>query len=139
MLRLKPKARRLFIPTLVLAAVSFALTFVVEQISAVDYNYALIAGAVIVGLFWLFPVLSYLACYLELTSQRLIYRFGFLGIRKRTLLLSELSSIEIQKEGRLGGQVISILSVDGSEYRIGGYAKTKLLAAEIEAWAKVAG
>jgi hypothetical protein len=137
-LRLKPKARRLFIPTLVLAVVSFALTFVFEQLSAGDYNYALIAGAVIVGVFWLLPVLSYLACYLELTSHRLIYRFGFLGVRKKSLLLSELSSIEIQKEGALGGQVISILAIDGREYRIGGYAKTKQLAAEIKAWAKVA-
>jgi hypothetical protein len=136
-LRLKPKARRLFVPTLVLAAVSFALAFVVEQISAIDYNYALIAGGVIVVLFWFFPLLNYLACYLELTSARLVYRFGFLGLRKRQLQLSELSSIEIQKESALGGQVISILSVDGREFRIGGYAKTKHLAAEIEAWARV--
>ena len=137
-LRLKPKARRLFVPTLVLATVSFALAFVAEQFSPIDYNYALIAGGVIVVLFWFFPLLNYLACYLELTSARLVYRFGFLGLRKRQLQLSELSSIEIQKESALGGQVISILSVDGSEFRIGGYAKTKHLAAEIEAWAKVA-
>jgi hypothetical protein len=137
-LRLKPKARRLFVPTLVLAVVSFALAFVVEQISAIDYNYALIAGGVIVVLFWFVPLLSYLACFLELTSERLVYRFGFLGLRKRQLQLSELSSIEIQKESALGGQVISILSVDGIEFRVGGYAKTKHLAAEIEAWAKVA-
>ena len=137
--RLKPKARRLFTPTLVLAAVSFSLAFIVEQISATDYNYALIAGATIVVLFWVFPLLSYLASYLELTSTRLVYRFGFLGLRKRKLLLSELSSIEIQKEGRLGRQVISILTVDGNEFRVGGYAKNKHLAAEIEAWAKAAG
>ena len=137
-LRVKPKARRLFFPTLVLAAVSFALAFVVEQISAIDYNYALTAGASIVVLFWAFPMLGYLLSYLQLTSQNLVYRFGFMGLRKRTLPLSELSSIEIQKEGRLGSQVISILSVDGSEFRIGGYAKNKHLAAEIEAWAKAA-
>ena len=136
--RLKPKARRLFTPTLVLTAVSFAQAFAVEQISNTDYQYALIAGGTIVVLFWLIPLLSYLASYLELTSERLIFRSGFLGFRKRQLLLSELSSIEIQKEGRLGRQVISILSVDGTEYRIGGYAKNKHLAAEIEAWAKAA-
>lgn len=136
--RLKPKARRLFTPTLILAAVSFAQAFAVEQISNTDYQYALIAGGTIVVLFWLIPLLSYLASYLELTSERLTFRSGFLGFRKRQLLLSELSSIEIQKEGRLGRQVISILSVDGTEYRIGGYAKNKHLAAEIEAWAKAA-
>jgi len=137
-LRVKPKARRLFFPTLVLASVSFALAFIVEQVSAIDYNYALIAGAVIVVLFWVFPMLSYLLSYLQLTSQWLVYRFGFMGLRKRKLPLTELSSIEIQKDGRLGSQVISILSVDGSEFRVGGYAKTKHLAAEIEAWAKAA-
>jgi hypothetical protein len=114
------------------------LAFVAEQFSPIDYYCALIAGGVIVVLFWFFPLLSYLACYLELTSTRLVYRFGFLGLRKRQLQLSELSSIEIQKDSALGGQVISILSVDGRELRIGGYAKTKHLAAEIEAWAKVA-
>lgn len=137
-LRVKPKARRLFFPTLVLAAVSFALAFIVDQISANDYNYALIAGAAMVVLFWGFPLLSYLFSYLELTSQRLVYRSGFLGLRKRQLPLAELSSIEIQKQGRLGAQVISILSVNGREIRVGGYAKTKHLAAELEAWAKVA-
>lgn len=137
-LRLKPKARRLAFPTVLLATVSFALAFVVEQISPIDYNYALIAGGVIVVLFWVFPLLSYLGSYLELTSERLVYRFGFLGLRKRELLLAELSSIEIQKQGPLGSTVISILSVDGSEFRVGGYAKNKHLAAEIEAWAKIA-
>ena len=135
-LRLKPKASRLFFPILVLAAVSFALAFVIEQISANDYNYALIAAGVILAVFWLVPMLSFMAGYLKLTNQRLIYRFGFLGFRRRKLNLSDLSSIEIQTEGRLGRKIISILSVAGDEIRIGGYAKTKLLAAEIEALAK---
>jgi hypothetical protein len=52
--------------------------------------------------------------------------------------LADLSSIEIQKSGALAGKVISILSVDGTEFRVEGYARTKLLAAEIEALAKVA-
>jgi hypothetical protein len=44
---------------LVLAAVSFALAFIVEQISATDYNYALIAGGTVVVLFWVFPLLEF--------------------------------------------------------------------------------
>jgi hypothetical protein len=85
--------------------------------------------------FWVFPLLSYLGSYLELTNQRLVYRFGFLGFRKRQLMLSELSSLELQKDG-LAGKTISILSVDGSELFIRGYARPKHLAAEIEALAK---
>lgn len=135
-LRLKPKASKLFFPTLILGVASFALAFVVDQFSPADYNIALIVAAAVVTVFWLFPLLGYLAASLKLTNERLIYRFGFLGLRRKKLVLSELSSIEIQTEGRLGRKIISILSVDGSEIRIGGYARTKLLAAEIEALAK---
>ena len=133
--RLKPRASRLFLPTVTLLLTSFALAFVAEQFSPLDYEIALMAGALVVVLFWVFPMLSYLASYLELTDQRIIYRSGFLGFRKRQLPFSELSSIELQKDG-LGAKAISILSVDGNELVIRGYARPKYLAAEIEALAK---
>jgi hypothetical protein len=137
-LKLKPRASRMFLPTLVLAGVCFGLAFFADVLSDIDYYYALILGGVIVGVFWLVPLLSFALVYLKLTNQRLIYRFGFLGLRKRQLRLADLSSIEIQKSGALAGKVISILSVDGTEFRVEGYARTKLLAAEIEALAKAA-
>ena len=137
-LRLKPKAMRLWLPTIALLLVSFSLAFVADQFSPADYEIALMAGALVAILFWAFPTLNYLGSYLELTDQRIIYRSGFLGFRKRQMPLVELSSLEIQKSGGLGGQEISILSVDGSELVIRGYAKTKYLAAEIEALAKAA-
>lgn len=136
-LRIKPRAGRLLLPTISLALVSFGLAFVADQFSPADYEIALMAGALVVVLFWVFPMLSYLGSYLELTNQRLVYRFGFLGFRKRQLPLSELSSLELQKDGP-GSKAISILSVDGSELRIRGYARPKYLAAEIEALAKAA-
>lgn len=135
-LRLKPKASRLWLPTVSLLLISFALAFVADQLSPADYEIALMAGALAAILFWAFPMLSYLGSYLLLTDQRLVYRFGFLGFRKRQLPLVELSSLELQKSGGAGGQAISILSVDGSELIIRGYAKGKYLAAEIEALAK---
>jgi hypothetical protein len=137
-LRLKPKAMRLWLPTIALLLVSFSLAFVADQFSPADYEIALMAGALVAILFWAFPMLNYLGSYLELTDQRIIYRSGFLGFRKRQMPLVELSSLEIQKSGGLGVQEISILSVDGSELVIRGYAKTKYLAAEIEALAKAA-
>ena len=135
-LRLKPRASKLFLPTVSLALVSFALAFVADQFSPPDYEIALMAGTLVAILFWAVPLLNYLGSYLELTSERIIHRFGFLGFRKRQLPLQELSSLELQKPGRLGGPEISILSVDGSELVIRGYAKAKYLAAEIEALAK---
>jgi hypothetical protein len=133
--KLKPRASRLFIPTVLLAAISFALAYFADQLSPSNYNLALIAGAVVAGGFWAIPLLSHFLQYLELTNQFLIYRFGFLGLRKRTLRLSELSSIEIQRQKGFSGKAISIYSVSGEEILIRGYARTKLLAAEIEAWA----
>jgi hypothetical protein len=135
-LRLKPRASKLFLATVVLAAVSFVLGFVADQFSPADYEIALMAGALMVVIFWVFPLLSFLASYLELTNLRLTYRFGFLGLRKKELALEDLSSIEIQSLGLLKGKVISILSVDGSELVVSGYARTRLLAAEIESRAK---
>jgi hypothetical protein len=137
-LRLKPRASKMYLPTVLLLAVSFTLAFVAEQFSPADYELALLAGAAAVGLFWALPLLSYLLSFLELTNLRLTTRSGFLGLRKRQLLLSELSSLEIQRPRALAGKVISILTVHGEEFVVRGYARTKLLAAEIEALARVA-
>lgn len=136
--RLKPRASKLFAPTLLLFGVSFGLSFTAEQLSAPDYQIALIVGAVLVGLFWALPLFSYLLSHLELTNSRLTIRSGFLGLRKRQLSLAELASLEIQKPKALAGKLISIFTVHGEEFVVRGYARTKLLAAEIEALAKAA-
>lgn len=137
-LRLKPRASKIYLPTVVLFSVSFALAFLAEQLAPADYELALVAGALAVGVFWALPLLSYLLSYLQLTNQRLTLRSGFLGLRKRELLLSELSSLEIHRPRALAGRVISILTVHGEEFVVRGYARTKLLAAEIEALSRVA-
>jgi hypothetical protein len=131
-LRVRQKASKLFLPTLLLAAASFALSFFAETMAQEIYELLLIGVGVAVLLFWLVPLMNFLLGYLELTNLRLVYRFGLFGFRKRTMQLLELSSIEIQRTKFLSGKVISILAVDGSEIRVSGYARTKLLAAEIE-------
>lgn len=137
-LKLKPSAWRMFWPTLILAATSFGVAFSAELLDPTLYEIALWSAVVVVGLFWLLPLLSFLAASLRLDSNSLSIRSGFLGLRKQVLPLAELSSIEIQKGGVFSGKRISIFSVDGSEVLIRGYARTKLLAAEIEALAKIA-
>lgn len=135
---LKPRASTLLLPTILLAAVCFALAFVAGQLSPADYEITLMAGALVTVLFWVFPLLSYLGSSLELTNQRLIHRYGFLGFRKKQLNLSDLASLELQKSKRLEGKAISIWSVDGKQWSIRGYARPRLLLAEIEAYAKAA-
>lgn len=131
-LKLKPSASKMFWPTVLLGATSFGLAFGAETLAPELYEIALWAAVAIVSLFWLLPLLSFLAASLRIHDNRIIYRFGFLGLRVRQLDLSELSSIEIQNAGFLAGKQISILTVDGTEFLIRGYARTKLLAAEIE-------
>lgn len=131
-LKLKPSARRMFWPTLLLAATSFGLAFGAETLAPELYEIALWSGAALGGMFWLLPLLSFLAASLRIDANRIVYRYGFLGLRVRELDLAELSSIEIQKAGFLAGKQISILKVDGTEFLIRGYARAKLLAAEIE-------
>jgi uncharacterized membrane protein YdbT with pleckstrin-like domain len=134
----RPKISRLAIPTLILAAVSFSLAFFAEQLAAPEMEYWIWAGIAIAGMFWFLPLLSWLFSHLELTNARLIYRFGFLGLRKRKVPLVEISSLEINRPKPLGGKVISILTVAGDELMLTGYARTKLLAAEIERLARSA-
>jgi hypothetical protein len=136
LIRLRPSLRRLILPTLILAVASFLLAFFADSLANDLMNVFYIAAATLVGLFWLLPMLSYLFGYLEFTNARLIYRFGFLGFRKRELEYSQLSSIDILRPKALGSKQISLLRVDGSELVITGYARTKLLAAEIERLAR---
>lgn len=131
-LKLKPSARRMFWPTLLLGVTSFGLAFGAESLAPELYEISLWAGVGLVALFWLLPLLSFFAASLTIDANRIVYRYGFLGLRVRQLDLSELSSIEIQKAGFLAGKQISILTLDGTEFLIRGYARTKLLAAEIE-------
>lgn len=138
-LRLSPSSWRMFWPTVTLAAISFGLAFSVELVDPATYELALWVGAALAGLFWLLPYLNFLAASIRLDGNRLTIRSGFLGLRKQALDLMELSSIEVQSGRVFSGKQISILTIDGSELVIKGYARTKLLALEIEALARLAG
>jgi hypothetical protein len=97
------------------------------------YQIVFWSAIVVSSLFWLLPLLNWLASSLVVTDQRVINRSGLFGLRRKTLNLSELSSIALQRPKPLRGKVISLLKVDGQEITISGYSRTKLLAATIEA------
>jgi hypothetical protein len=126
----------MFLPSLVLFAVSFGLVFSSDMVLPFDFEIALIVGAAAAFLFWAIPLLGYLFSYLELTDSKISYRFGLLGLRKRQLQLAEIAFIELQKAGAFGGKQILISSRQGSQLLIRGYARAKYLAAEIEALAR---
>ena len=133
LVRLRPRAANLFVPTLVLAASLFSLMYFSELIAPELYEIVFWAAIAVAALFWLIPVLNWLAASLVVTDQRLVHRSGLFGLRKKVMNLSELSSIAVQRPKPLRGKVISLMKVDGQELSVSGYSRTKLLAATIEA------
>lgn len=133
LIRLRPRAAVLLFPTLVLAASSFSVVYFSEMISPDLYQIVLwvVIGAVF--LFWLLPLVNWLASSLVITNQRLIHRSGLFGLRKKVLNLSELSSIAVQRPKPLRAKAISLVKVDGQIITVSGYSRPKQLAAAIEA------
>ena len=133
LVRLRPRAAVLLFPTLVLAASSFSAVYFSEMISPDLYQIVLWVIIAAVSLFWLVPLLNWLAASLVITDQRLIHRSGLFGLRKKVLNLSELSSIAVQRPKPLRAKAISLVKVDGQVITVSGYSRPKQLAAAIEA------
>jgi hypothetical protein len=133
LVRLRPKATVLLFPTLVLAASFFSLMYFSELASPEVYQIVLWVAAAATLLFWLLPLLNWLAASLVVTDQKVVHRSGLFGLRKKVLQLTELSSIAVGRPKPLRGKVISMLKVDGQELTVSGYSRSKLLAAAIEA------
>jgi hypothetical protein len=133
LVRLRPRAASLFVPTLVLAASLFSLMYFSELLAPELYEIVFWAAISVAALFWLIPLLNWLAASLIVTDQRLVHRSGLFGLRKKVMNLSELSSIAVERPKPLRGKVISLMKVDGQELSVSGYSRTKLLAATIEA------
>jgi hypothetical protein len=133
LVRLRPSATALLLPTLVLAASAFSLMYFSELIAPDLYQILLWVAIAAVSLFWLLPLLNWLTSSVVVTDQRLIQRYGLFGLRKKVLHFAELSSIAVQRPKPLRAKAISLFKVDGQELTISGYSRTKQLAAAIEA------
>lgn len=133
LVRLRPSAAILFLPTLVLGASCFSVMYFSELIAPDLYQIVLWVALAVVSLFWLIPLLSWLASSLVVTDKKLVYRSGLFGLRKKVLYFAELSSIAVQRPKPLRAKVISLLKVDGQEITLSGYSRNKQLAAAIEA------
>ena len=87
--RLRPHARALFWPSLFLIALSGGtayLSTVVQE--AWQETAVLAAGGALAVLFWLLPLLSWLAHRYTITTRRLVIRSGLLVRRRQELLHS---------------------------------------------------
>ena len=133
LVRLRPRATNLILPTFALAVSLFSLMYFSEILSPDIYQIAFWAAVAVASLFWLLPLLNWLASSLVITDQRVINRSGLFGLRRKSLYLSELSSISLDRPKPLRAKEISLLKVDGQAITLSGYSRTKLLAASIEA------
>ncbi|MEO6200814.1 MAG: PH domain-containing protein [Cryobacterium sp.] len=85
--RLRPHARRLFWPTLLLIAVCGATGYFYGSLAEAWQNIALIVGAAAaIVLLWLLPLVSWLNRRYTITTRRIIFRHG-LFVRTRQELL----------------------------------------------------
>jgi len=76
LVRLRPRAAIMLLPTLVLAGSSFSVMYFSELVSPEVYQIVLWAALAASLVFWLLPLLNWLAASLVVTDQRVIHRSG---------------------------------------------------------------
>jgi len=98
--RLRPHARILFLPSIVLIATVGGGAFVYGRFTQQWQNIAVLAvGGLLVLTLWLFPLLSWLGKRYVITTRRIILRSGFFVRLRQELLLSRGYDITVRKAG----------------------------------------
>lgn len=95
LVRLRPRAGRLVLPTLVLGlavgAMSFAENLTLEAWQSVSV-YAV--ASVLIFFAWLVPVVRQLVAWVEVSTGRLVWRDGLFGQKRREVSWHEVSGVE---------------------------------------------
>jgi membrane protein YdbS with pleckstrin-like domain len=96
--RLRPHARRLFLPTLVLIAASAAFGYFYGSFDEPWQNLVLLIGVVVaVLLLWLLPLLSWLGSHYTITTRRIVIRSGFFVRARQEMLHSRGYDVTVRK------------------------------------------
>lgn len=96
--RLRPHARALFWPTLLLVAVAGATGFFAGSLPEEWQNIAvLVAAAVLLVVGWLVPLLRWLARSYTITTRRTVVRSGVLVRERQELLHSRARDVTVRK------------------------------------------
>lgn len=85
--RLRPHARRLVLPSLVLIVVAGVVGYLAGSFDEDWQNWTLLgAAAIVVVLLWLLPLLAWLGTHYTITSRRVVVRQGlFVRVRQELL------------------------------------------------------
>ena len=126
--RLRPRATKLFVPFLVLAACCFVLSFYNGRLEQPWMSTAMLAVAgLLVLLFWLIPVLRYLSAYVEVSTSGVLVRSGLMGQKRQEVSFSQVTAIELGK-----GRRIEIVTRDGEVIALPKLPRAKKLVAQLE-------
>jgi membrane protein YdbS with pleckstrin-like domain len=101
LVRLRPRASRLLLPTLVLGLVAGALAFfenrTLESWQSIAIN---VVAAATVVFAYLVPLVRQLVAWVEVSTTRLVWRDGLFGQRRREVSWHEVSAVEFLR-GRI--------------------------------------
>ena len=98
--RLRPHARALFWPTVLLLLVAAALGFLSGTFrDQVPNTVMLSAGAVLALVGWLVPLLRWAARSYTITTRRVVVASGILARSRQEVLLSRVSDVSIERRG----------------------------------------
>jgi uncharacterized membrane protein YdbT with pleckstrin-like domain len=98
--RLRPHARALFWPSLVLIASVGAMAYFYGSFADTWQNLAVLAGGLLlIFLLWLLPLLSWLGKRYIVTTRRIVLRSGFFVRMRQELLHSRGYDVTVRKSG----------------------------------------
>lgn len=127
--RLRPRASKLFLPTVALFAAVFLLSFFGGRLTEQWQNIALwVATGAMVLILWLIPLLRYLSRYTEITNVRVLARSGLMGQHRDEARLSQVNRVELTR-----GRTITLHLSGDEPLVLTGVPKHKMVAAEIQA------
>lgn len=98
--RLRRHARVLVLPSLVLVAAAGSASFAAFVLDELWQQLAAaFAGLVVIGLFWLLPLVSWLSTQYLLTTRRLVVRRGLFVRTRQEVLLSRGHDVTVRRSG----------------------------------------
>jgi membrane protein YdbS with pleckstrin-like domain len=98
--RLRPHARRLFLPTVALLAASGCLGYFFGSFDEPWQNITLLVGTIVaIVALWLLPLLAWLGSHYTITTRRIVIRSGFFVRVRQELLHSRGYDVTVRQNG----------------------------------------
>ncbi len=126
--KLRPRATRLFLPTLVLGLTVASLAYFENRELEAWQTLALnISAAVILFFAWMLPVVRQLLTRVEVSTSGLVWRSGLFGQKRRTVDWRMVSAVEITR-----GRSITVFVYGEEPLVLVGLPKSKQLVRELQ-------